>query len=159
VKGRELPLTIFALLGLFGCAVALDWSVDASRFLTFRVALASLGLVICATTAVACRCFKPLVVFPVVVAAVWALPWWDHSPVKPLSRFYGATYIGMTRAEVQAELDRHYGWSDRHPKPEAFSVQEGHLGYKIQPPGWDDVMVVCLYFDNDRVVYRSLHDD
>ena len=156
MKSRGLLATSLAL---FAGVATLDWLADASRFLTFRVFAASVGLGICTLAVVYYRRPYPLVAWPAFVAAVWALTWWDHSPVKPFARFYSATHMGMTRAEVLAELDRHYDWSNSYPKPEAFSVQAGHMGFTINPPGWNDVMVVCLYFEDDRVVRRSLHDD
>jgi hypothetical protein len=159
MKNRAMLTTALMLLVLFLGAAAFDRLADASRFLIFRAFVAAMGIGTCLAFVVYYRSRWPLALWPAFVIAVWALTWWDHSPVKPFARFYASTELGMTRAEVEAQLDRHYRWASHHSKPEPFSVRADHMGYKIKPPGWSDVMVVSLYFEEDRLVYRSLHDD
>src|SRR5688572_19998151 len=98
MNDRGILTTTLVLLALLGAAAVFDWGANASRFLTFRVFVAAVGLGTCLLAVIRYRTRWPLTVWPAFVAAVWALTWWDHSPVKPFARFYAATEMGMTRA-------------------------------------------------------------
>jgi hypothetical protein len=98
-------------------------------------------------------------------AAVFALFYMDLTPAKPFHRFYDSIRPGMSVAEVQQLLDRHFPTNGGYPKPVSSGIQkdsnrEETLSFQLDPnQGAYNAELVGVRFSNGQVVDANYSPD